>query len=182
MDGLQALDEFWPRLALAKQPVLLLDYDGTLAPFRVERDQAVPYPGIRELLNCIQRETTTRLIIISGRSVADLLPLLSMSSPPEIWGCHGWEHLPGGATQPRMELPQSAAVALREADDWLVTHDLDPYVERKPASLAIHWRGFPEARVMALRDIVTDGWQPIADQAGLVIHPFKGGLELRCTG
>ena len=35
-------------IRMAKQRALLLDYDGTLAPFRIERDQAVPYEGVRD--------------------------------------------------------------------------------------------------------------------------------------
>jgi aryl-alcohol dehydrogenase-like predicted oxidoreductase len=35
-------------------PLLLLDYDGTLAPFRVDRFLARPWAGMRELLTRIQ--------------------------------------------------------------------------------------------------------------------------------
>ena len=35
--------------------VLLLDYDGTLAPFRQQREEALPYPGVREPLTGILR-------------------------------------------------------------------------------------------------------------------------------
>jgi trehalose-6-phosphatase len=35
-------------------PLLLLDYDGTLAPFRVDRFLARPWAGVRELLTRIQ--------------------------------------------------------------------------------------------------------------------------------
>ena len=47
-DGSAALERFFERLPGAPARVLLLDYDGTLAPFRVERDEAVPYAGVRE--------------------------------------------------------------------------------------------------------------------------------------
>jgi len=60
-------DDFLIELNEAKQAVLLLDYDGTLAPFAIERDQAVPYQGVRKLLSKIRQDTNTRLIIISGR-------------------------------------------------------------------------------------------------------------------
>ena len=38
--------------AVAQSPVsvLLLDYDGTLAPFCLNRQQALPYPGMTALL------------------------------------------------------------------------------------------------------------------------------------
>ena len=56
MDALTAgldLDGFFHKLAGARARVLLLDYDGTLAPFRTERDRAVPYPGVRERVEAL---------------------------------------------------------------------------------------------------------------------------------
>ena len=44
------LDTFFKRVQATRDRLLLLDYDGTLAPFVPERDRAVPYPGVRELL------------------------------------------------------------------------------------------------------------------------------------
>ena len=45
------LDLFQEKLSVASHKVLLLDYDGTLAPFTEERMTAVPYPGIEELIS-----------------------------------------------------------------------------------------------------------------------------------
>src|SRR5215813_10629982 len=82
---------FFERLRGQKKRALLLDYDGTLAPFRTQRDEAVPYPGIRGALSAIMKTCQTRLVVISGRSIADLAPLLGLSPCPEMWGSHGWE-------------------------------------------------------------------------------------------
>ena len=38
------LDGFFDRLARARRRVLLLDYDGTLAPFHRRHERALPYP------------------------------------------------------------------------------------------------------------------------------------------
>jgi trehalose-6-phosphatase len=48
-----SLETFWQQLQTAPQKVLLLDYDGTLAPFHLERNKAFPYPGVREILEKI---------------------------------------------------------------------------------------------------------------------------------
>ncbi|MCD6525558.1 MAG: hypothetical protein J7K75_01025 [Desulfuromonas sp.] len=109
------LNTFWRQLATAKKAILMLDYDGTLAPFRVEREQAVPYPGVRELLTAIQADTETRLVIISGRAIDDLLPLLAFNPPPEIWGCHGWERLDAFGQRLVAQLPVQAALGLQKA-------------------------------------------------------------------
>ncbi|HDZ13016.1 MAG TPA: hypothetical protein ENH53_12490 [Bacteroidetes bacterium] len=58
--------------------LLMLDYDGTLAPFRIEREQAVPYSGVREILNRLILSKQTQVVIISGRAIADLIPLLGL--------------------------------------------------------------------------------------------------------
>jgi len=176
------LDEFWIELASAKKAILLLDYDGTLAPFSVARDNAVPYSGVRKLLSEIQQETITRLVIISGRSIDDLMPLLALNPLPEIWGCHGWEKLAADGRRSSAPLPVRAIAGLREARRWAMDAGLEDYLETKPASLAVHWRGRPEQKIAEIRERVLGGWQSIATNNGLQIHPFNGGLELRCPG
>jgi trehalose-6-phosphatase len=58
---------FWDLLTRSKNRALLLDYDGTLAPFRVERDKAVPYFGVRKILEKIIATGGCRVVVISGR-------------------------------------------------------------------------------------------------------------------
>ncbi|MDT8440653.1 MAG: trehalose-phosphatase [Desulfuromonadales bacterium] len=173
---------FWQSLSRADRPVLLLDYDGTLAPFRVERDQAVPYPGIRRLLDAIRRTTRTRLVIISGRAIDDLLPLLGLQPPPEIWGCHGWERLRADGRRTAVELPATARTGLVAAGHWLSEQGLAGHAEHKPASVALHWRGLDAAGQNRLRRLAEAGWQPLAERYLLQLHRFDGGLELRCPG
>ena len=87
------LDTFFDELGRAEQCALLLDYDGTLAPFQVDRSKAVPYPGIRQALERIITLQNTYVVVITGRGINDILPLLELSQLPEIWGSHGWERL-----------------------------------------------------------------------------------------
>src|SRR6185437_15422137 len=58
---------FFERLRQASSRVLLLDYDGTLAPFTPDREHAFPYPGIPELISRIVR-AGTRVVLVSGRA------------------------------------------------------------------------------------------------------------------
>ena len=83
------LDLFFNALKRAEQSALLLDYDGTLAPFTAERSQAVPYAGVRERLNKLLHMSRTRLVIVSGRGIEEVLSLLSLEDSPEIYGLHG---------------------------------------------------------------------------------------------
>lgn len=176
------LDDFWSELEQAKQALLLLDYDGTLAPFQVNRNKATPYPGVRDLLDAIRQKTETRLVMISGRAIKDLIPLLGLDPPPEIWGCHGWEKLDLSLSQPVIELPDRARSGLKSAQARAKETGFLDFCEIKPASLAVHWRGFSEKERTALREETIAAWQPIATDYDLEIHPFNGGLELRCPG
>lgn len=172
---------FWRELSRAEQSVLLLDYDGTLAPFRIERNRAFPYPGIRELISDLHTKTTTRLVIISGRAIDDLLPLLALDPPPEIWGCHGWERLLTTGER-EFELPAEAQKGLDAARSWVLHHELANRCEFKPASLAIHWRGLSGDERQQLQQQVHGPWQDLCSRHPLQLHSFDGGLELRPPG
>ena len=50
---------FLSRASKARARALLLDYDGTLAPFRCNPEEAYPYPDISSTLNRVQREKLT---------------------------------------------------------------------------------------------------------------------------
>lgn len=177
-----ALEGFWRELAVAAHSALLLDYDGTLAPFCVDRDRALPYPGVRERLTTLQEDTDSRLVIISGRAVDDLIPLLGIMPLPELWGCHGWERrLPSGE-QRLLELPAAARRDLDQAFELLQQTRHGTALERKPASLALHWRGLEPAFRQDLEARAKSLWEPLLKRGVLQLHSFDGGLELRCTG
>src|SRR5206468_10448227 len=88
---------FLERLRDAMSRALLLDYDGTLAPFTPDRTRAFPYREIPELVSKIMRHDT-RVVLVSGRAATELLFLSRIQPQPEIWGSHGVERLyPDGA-------------------------------------------------------------------------------------
>jgi trehalose 6-phosphate phosphatase len=121
-------------------------------------------------------------VIISGRSVKDLVPLLELDPLPEIWGSHGWEHiLPGGAYE-LAEPGETAARGLAAARDWIEQAGLAARCEYKPTSLALHWRGLEPQDIETMRQATLEGWSPIAERAGLTLHAFDGGVELRVPG
>jgi len=174
--------EFWNRLAAAPRKVLLLDYDGTLAPLRVERDQAVPYPGVRGILEEILFTKTCRMVIISGRWTKDLLPLLALTKQPEIWGSHSLERLYPNGRYEIAELDEKIIGALAEIDALMIAQKLDRYYERKPGGVVLHWRGLPDTKIQQLRQETLYIWSPLAKEKGLEIHEIDGGLELRVPG
>jgi trehalose-6-phosphatase len=148
------LDAFFERLKCSEGKLLMLDYDGTLSPYYIERHEAVPYPGIRDILAEALASADCRTVIVSGRSISDLRPLLGIERGIEIWGCHGLERLgqDGDYTGP----------------------DLD--------GVAIHWRGLGGKETAGIERAVNESWREIADGRKLELHRFNGGIELRPTG
>ena len=173
------LQDFFQTLASARRSVLLLDYDGTLAPFRLDRYQAVPYHGVTAILQAIVDTGRTRLAMITGRRASELVPLLKLSPPPEIWGSHGLEHLGKDGNYQMVEMDRETLDALFEADHWIDALKLHDRAEHKPGSLAIHWRGLSEQDTDDIRSKVLLRWVPIAERSGLMLEPFDGGLEIR---
>ena len=170
--------------AVAQSPVcaLLLDYDGILAPFCLNRQQALPYPGMTALLQEIIVNGRTRVVIITGRNAREVIPLLAVHPSPEIWGCHGLERLrPDGTCEaPRVEEPVLHALA--DADRWLRYQGLHDRAEFKTAAVAIHWRGLDEATAAEIRGQVLLGWTPIAQSTPMELLEFDGGIEMRMPG
>jgi trehalose 6-phosphate phosphatase len=170
--------------AVARSPVsaLLLDYDGTLAPFCLNRQQALPFPGVTELLQEIIANGRTRVVIITGRTAREVIPLLAVHPSPEIWGCHGLERLkPDGSCEtPRVE--EAVVHALADADRWLRYQGLHNRAEFKTGAVAIHWRGLDEAAATETRSQVLLGWFPIAQSTPMELLEFDGGIEMRMPG
>ncbi len=176
------LNQFYADLADADGPVLLLDYDGTLAPFVEDRDQAVPYPGVRDRLITLLKDGRTRVVIISGRTTTALLNLLDMEHPPELWGSHGLERRRPDGTRIDRPLPRAAREGIAEITQWIEQEGLESHAEVKPSGAAFHWRGLSANDAAGLRQTVIARWAAAAAQIATEIHEFDGGIELRVAG
>jgi len=173
------LQPFFEKLSAAGGRGLALDYDGTLAPFCVDRMEAVPYPGVREAVARILGTGKTRVVLISGRRVEEVRDLLGIHPTPEIRGVHGRQRLwPDGrcTIEPLRPIEEEA---LAEAAAWLGHSGYGARVESKPGSLAVHWRGSPEAEIASTSAVLHAALEPMAKRAGLALLAFDGGVELR---
>lgn len=175
----EKIDCFLRTVAEAPLSALLLDYDGTLAPFSVDRDEAVPYAGVKELLQSIANSGRTRVVIITGREAREVATLLPLHPMPEIWGLHGLQRLRTDGSCEMPEIPAVAAQDLAEAQRWLVSQHLQRHAEIKPGSIAVHWRSLTETAAGELRERILLGWFPIADRGDLRLLEFDGGIEMR---
>ncbi len=173
------LEPFLDNVARASEALMLLDYDGTLAPFKLQRNQAYPYPGVVILLQQIVRSCRTRLVVISGREAAEVSPLLNLHPRPEVWGSHGLQRLRTNGSSEMQSLDERTLDGLSDADRWLTYQQLRHAAEFKTGGVAVHWRGLSDTDVEDLRSRVLLGWRPIAERNGLDLLEFDGGLEIR---
>lgn len=175
----EKLKEFFAGFAGAATPLLLLDYDGTLAPFHVDRFQARPWSGVQELLQQIQSQEKTRLVVVSGRPASEIVPLLGLAPTPEIWGLHGAERLhPDG----RRELETIAPEALAKLDALKAQLRRDAFgglLEEKPNAVVMHWRGSASEKALEIEQRTRALFEPAAKMEGLALLQFEAGLELR---
>ena len=173
------LDEFLGAFAGGATPLLLLDYDGTLAPFRVDRFQARPWPGVRELLTRIERQGRTRMAVITGRSAHEIAPLVGMDPPLEVWGLHGAEHLFPDGRRELEPAPPAAREKLDKLRALLQRDSLGGLFEDKANGAVMHWRGASPRKARLIEQRTRALFEPLAGTDGLALLEFEAGLELR---
>ena len=176
---------FWTRIFQSTEQKLGLDYDGTLAPFRVDRHAAHPLPGTVELLETISRLPSTELAIVSGRPVAELTTFLS-ELPVLLIGSHGVEWRRPGDEIELVGLPNGAGELLTKiARETSITFpDLarQDKIERKGASVAVHVRGIEPARAKNVTQQLLHSWPIYTKDGAFEVREFNGGVEIRVKG
>jgi trehalose-phosphatase len=167
--------------AVGRSPrsLLMLDFDGTLAPFHINRREAFPYPGVKRLLQEILEVGKTRVVIVSGRDATELIPLLAVEPHPEVWGLHGLQRVKIDGSIEVCKLDELALKGLALADEWLITQQLESAAEFKAGSIAVHWRGLSLAQAEDIQRRTMHGWTGIAKEFELDLLLFDGGLEIR---
>ena len=162
--------------------MLMLDYDGTLAPFHDDRLRAFPYPGVDERLRALADLPTTRVVVVSGRSAEELRAMYPLVKRFELWASHGREHITAGGEMHLFPVEEGRLTFLDWFQNKVVRQLGEAAVERKLASVAIHWRGLSTLQQERARDYVVSIYEGYADHRGLELLPFEDGLELRATG
>ena len=170
--------DFLERARRASERILLLDYDGTLAPFTPDRMRAFPYRELPELISRIM-SCGTRVILVSGRPATELVFLSGINPHPEIWGSHGLERLLPDGTYLVEPLSRRQGQALKSADRALQDAGLASRIENKPGGIAVHWRGVSEEEKSRIEKKTRLVFEPLAREHGFELLEFDGGLELR---
>jgi trehalose-phosphatase len=160
--------------------LLMLDFDGTLAPIVPERMQARLSDAAFAALKKLANRPGERVAVISGRPLSELRTLLP-DLPIHLVGEHGWEdrspngltctHEPGTAARWRLQLAHRIA-------HWA---GCGPRVERKRASVVLHVRGIADEAERRQADRVARLWRLLAAGRAFSLDETNGGHELRAT-
>ncbi len=168
----------WRLVALAHHRLLVLDYDGTLAPFRVERSLAFPVSRSLMMLQGLSASHHTRLAIVSGRPLGELEQLVG-DLPMTLVGGHGWERRDPDGTRHLRDVAPEVRTALNLAWRAAEARGWSQLIERKHAGIVLHTRGLASERVSRLERDCTVAWEPLAVSSGLLLESMDGGVELR---
>jgi trehalose-phosphatase len=195
----------WSRVAAAAHRLLMLDYDGTLAPFQIHTEVARPRPRLLNLVARIaeagresaadrgaaadrsgaaggDRAEAPRCLvaIISGRTLPDLERLVGRH-PIILIGEHGWDvHWPGRAAV-QHPLPEAAAIGLRRAAAAATDAGFARHLERKRCALILHTRGLAPSHAEAMARACASPWALEAASGDLRLDRIDGGIELRAA-
>lgn len=160
--GLGGCDSFLKRAAEAGAAAVFLDYDGTLVSIRRRPEDAVLAPATRNLLAGLARCPGVSLLIVTGRSLADirrLVPLRSVGFAAD----HGFEIRLRGKAAWRHPAAESARLPLRDVSRRLrraLGGIRGVAVEEKGATLSVHYRRMRGPYGSALRKAVDDAVAP----------------------
>jgi trehalose 6-phosphate synthase/trehalose 6-phosphate phosphatase len=185
LSGMQSsLQSLFEAVSIAPRSTLLLDFDGTLAPFRVDPASVRPWAGVIDLLEEIQRTKRTQMTIISGRPAQDVARRLALREQPEIWGLHGAERLYPDGTLVTQTVRFAERAMLDDARSELLKANLSFRIEEKQNSVGVHWRGMTTSgnateSLEGAKERAAKVLQPFGDVPGLFLLNFDGGLELR---
>ena len=172
----ERIDLTVPPAELLDGAALFLDFDGTLTEVASAPDAVVVDAALCDLLAMLLRRHDGRVMLVSGRSIAQLDDLLGpIAGSIAISGSHGMERRSGGV----WDRPERPAALDAAAERLRRTIGVQPgvLVEEKTFGIGLHYRQAPaaaaEAHALAER---------LAAELGLALQPGKMMVELRVPG
>ena len=166
----------------AKKRLLLLDYDGTLAPFTRVPSEAKPSTELVEQLEKMASDPKNEVVVISGRDEKTLeswLGKLAISLVAE----HGASiRLKGGTWQKQFNIQEGWKERIRPIMELFTSRCPGSFVEEKDNTLAWHYRNaVAELGFNRSRELINAISQLIANTSLQVIDGNKV-LEVRQSG
>ncbi|MDQ0934464.1 trehalose-phosphatase [Streptomyces turgidiscabies] len=167
--------------------VVVLDFDGTLAPIVADPEQARAHPDTLPALSALAPDVAA-VAVLTGRPAGVAVRLGGFAGVPGLehlvvlghYGTERWDAVTGTVSAPAPH-PGVAAVRaelpgfLERFGAWKGT-----WIEEKGRAVAVHTRraADPQAAFEALREPLAD----LATRHGLIVEPGRLVLELRPPG
>jgi trehalose 6-phosphate synthase/phosphatase len=124
----------------AKKRTILLDYDGTLAPFYKHPAMAIPGKEVLQLLTSLAANADTEIVIISGRD-GDTLEKWLGHLPLSLVAEHGAQiKFRNEDWQEQVTLSSQWKDQVKPLMDLFVTRCVGSFIEEKKNTLAWHYR------------------------------------------
>lgn len=165
-----------PPPAIADDWALFLDVDGTLLEFADTPEGVRVPPGLVDALAALRHRLGGALALVSGRRLARLDALFAPLRLPAA-GLHGLErrHADNHVDPPT---PPSLLAVLRRKAELVAMQYPGALVEDKASTIALHWRGNPDAE---------HPLRKLAETALPWLHDYRlqagdGVVELRPVG
>lgn len=127
------------RIARVPQLLVACDYDGTLAPIVADPSLAAPLPEAVAAIRALAALPQTTVAVVSGRALRDLAVLSRLPSEVHLVGSHGSEFDIGFVERLAPEMIDLRSRLETELVRITAGH-AGMRLERKPASVAVHFR------------------------------------------
>lgn len=164
----------------ATRRLLLLDYDGVLAPIRSVPSKAAPTATLLKLLETLGSQPNTDVAIISGRSQANLEEWLS-SLPVALAAEHGAtiKSAPGRKWKQLVRTNTAWKAAIKPSLEKYARETPGSFVEEKEHALVWHYRKSTPYIAQKYNAIIKRNLGPIVKKWGLKINNGHKILEIK---
>ncbi|UUP16066.1 trehalose-phosphatase [Nitratireductor thuwali] len=157
---------------------IFLDFDGTLAEI-AEHPEAVSVPqATREVLGRLARSLNGAVAIVTGRPISEIDRFLRPLNLP-VAGIHGLERRGAGGERSAATIDTSRLDEIEASLKRFQNEHEGIVIERKSASVALHYRQRPELAEAAMTwaHEAVDGSQGLQILQGKMVIEIKAGKE-----
>ena len=167
-------------MALAKEVLLLLDFDGTLTPIVDRPEEARLFPEMEAILKLLAKKREFKVAIISGRSLSDLKERIKIRGIFYV-GNHGLEIRRGRETfiYPRAAKSIPTMKELKRILEAKLRCIEGAILEDKRVGLAVHYRLVKARDLPALKREVRQIFRPFLEKGKIRVTSGKKIIEAR---
>lgn len=165
----------------AKARLLMLDYDGTLADFKLRPNEAKPDAQLLDILRRLADDPANTVVIISGRDKDSLGEWLG-GLPVALISEHGlFFKNPGQPWQESFQLDPEWKIPVKQAMDKSVSAINGSFVEEKAGSLVWHFRAAERQAALAEVQHLLDRLKTPAEQFSLTLLRGHKNVEAKLS-